>query len=38
MGDLGALGILHGYAEWVETRGLTRQNFDSHIRIKVRAL
>ena len=42
MGGLGALGgtinFLHGHAEWVETRDLTRQIFDSHLTIKVTAL
>ena len=39
MGGLGALGgtILHGHAEWVETRDLTEQIFDSHLIIKVTA-
>ena len=40
MGGLGVLGdiILHGHAEWVETRDLIKGNFDSHLRIKVTAL
>ena len=38
-GELGALGgiILHGHAEWIETRDLTFRNFDSRLRIKVMA-
>ena len=40
MGGLGVLGeiFLHGHAEWVETRDLTGQIFDSHLTIKVMAL
>ena len=42
MGSLGALGgtilFLHGHAEWVETRDLTRQICDSHLTIKVMTL
>ena len=40
LGGLGALGeiILHGHAEWVETRDLTLGNFDSCLRIKITAL
>ena len=43
MGGLGALGgtifiHVHGHAEWIETRDLTRQIFDSHLTIKVMAL
>ena len=40
MGGLGALGgrFLHGHAEWVETRDLTRQSFDSHHTIKIMSL
>ena len=30
--------FLHGHAEWVETRDLTGQIFDSRLRIKVTAL
>ena len=30
--------FLHGHAEWVETRDLTEQIFDSHLIIKVMAL
>jgi hypothetical protein len=30
--------FLHRHAEWVETRDLTLENFDSHLRIKVMAL
>ena len=40
MGGLGALGGggLHEHAEWVKTRDLTGQIFDSHLTIKVMAL
>ena len=40
--DFGSTGggavFLHGHAEWVDIRDLTRKNFDSHLRIKVMAL